>query len=70
MTGTPNGTAQADSKRAYGVRDLSDLVPGLNRTRVYEEIGRGTLRARKVGRRTIILAEDLAEYIASLPVAR
>jgi hypothetical protein len=34
---------------------------------VYEEIRAGRLKARKCGRRTVVLAADLREWLASLP---
>lgn len=37
------------------------------RTKVYDEIRKGRLRARKIGRRTIILDADLKDWLASLP---
>jgi hypothetical protein len=56
-------------KLAYSVDDLREVAQ-LNRSQAFEEIRRGVLRARKLGRRTVILAEDLADYLHSLPVAR
>ena len=49
-----------------------DDVPGLtggavSRTRVYEDMRAGQLRAKKVGRRTIIEAAEVRRYIASFP---
>ncbi len=38
-----------------------------SRTKIYEEIKSGKLKARKRGRSTIILAADLAAYLESLP---
>jgi excisionase family DNA binding protein len=40
---------------------------GIGRTAMYELINAGQLRARKRGRRTLILAEDLRRYLESLP---
>ena len=42
----------------------------LGRPTIYEALVAGRLRARKVGRRTIILEEDLREFLRSLPPAR
>lgn len=38
------------------------------RTSVYTAINAGSLKARKIGRRTIILDEDLRRWLASLPM--
>ena len=38
------------------------------RTTLYEEIKSGALAARKIGRRTIILDEDLRAWLAKLPM--
>ncbi|WP_258608517.1 DNA-binding protein [Mesorhizobium sp. AR10] len=40
---------------------------GLGRTSAFGEIKGGRLKARKVGRRTIILATDAETWAASLP---
>ena len=42
---------------------------GVGRTSIYEAIRAGALKARKLGRRTIILDEDLRAWLASLPLA-
>jgi hypothetical protein len=40
------------------------------RTFLYEQIANGRLAAKKSGRRTLILAEALADYCRNLPDAR
>jgi excisionase family DNA binding protein len=40
---------------------------GETRTKIYEALKTGALKAKKSGRRTLIPAECLREYIASLP---
>ena len=42
-------------------------IAGLGRTKIYEAIGSGALRARKFGKRRIILRSDLHEFLAALP---
>ncbi|HEY5126774.1 MAG TPA: helix-turn-helix domain-containing protein [Bradyrhizobium sp.] len=41
---------------------------GPGRTTAYQEIQAGRLRARKVGRRTIITEDDAEEWLQQLPV--
>ncbi|MGH1571921.1 excisionase family DNA-binding protein [Methylobacterium sp. P31] len=40
---------------------------GVGRTTIYEELARGRLRAKKLGRRTLILADDLKRWLEALP---
>ena len=40
---------------------------GIGRTKTYEEIKSGRLRVRKVGRRTIVTADDAEEWLSTLP---
>jgi hypothetical protein len=41
---------------------------GLGRTRAYEEIAAGRLKARKLGRRTLIAADDAEDWLGHLPM--
>ena len=41
-------------------------VSGISRTVLYEALKRGDLKARKSGRRTLIMRVDLEDYILSL----
>lgn len=43
---------------------------GIGRTAIYELINTGQLPARKRGRRTLILADDLQRCLKSLPSIR
>ena len=43
---------------------------GIGRTLLFRAIKQGRLRARKLGRRTIVTRDDLAEFLSSLPVKR
>lgn len=43
-------------------------VAGVGRTKIYEAIEDGRLKARKLGKRTIILRTDLQDFLQTLPV--
>ena len=43
------------------------LMVGCGRTSVHAHIRAGTLRAHKLGRRTIVLRQDLKEFLSALP---
>ena len=45
----------------------TEQVSGLGKTKIYEAIKSGRLKARKFGKRTIILPHELREFLASLP---
>jgi hypothetical protein len=51
---------------AYSIADCTKRGP-VGRSTIYKEIAAGRLKARKVGRRTIILVEDWQSYWAGLP---
>ena len=53
-------------KLAYTIDEAADQGAG-SRTIVYEAINSGALKAKKRGKRTIILAPDLIQYLESLP---
>jgi excisionase family DNA binding protein len=45
----------------------TEQVSGLGKTKLYEAIKTGRLKAHKFGKRTIILPHELREFLASLP---
>ncbi|MFC5068899.1 helix-turn-helix domain-containing protein [Flaviflagellibacter deserti] len=51
---------------AYHI-DEAAKVSGIGRSKIYEAVGEGALKAVKCGRRTLIKTEDLEAFIASLP---
>ncbi len=54
------------AKLAFTIDEAVEAGAG-GRTKIYEAINAGTLRAKKRGKRTVILAADLAHYLESLP---
>lgn len=64
----PLNTEDSMPKRSYDISELK-AAGGPGRTVAYAEIRSGRLKARKIGRRTVVLAEDLDAYLASLPEA-
>ena len=42
-------------------------IARIGRTKIYEAISSGKLKARKLGKRTLVLRADLQEFLASLP---
>jgi hypothetical protein len=55
------------SKLAHSIRELADNGP-IGRSSIYNQIAAGRLRARKIGRRTVILDEDWRAFLANTPV--
>lgn len=53
-------------KLAYTIKELEEAGGG-SRTKLYEAMNCGALRARKRGKSTIILADDAKAYLESLP---
>lgn len=50
----------------YTIHDFAKAF-GIGRTKLYEEINAGRLRARKAGKRTLILKTDADDWVNSLP---
>ena len=53
---------------AYSITEASE-VSRIGRTSIYEAISARELIARKHGRRTVILADDLRRWLQNLPLA-
>jgi excisionase family DNA binding protein len=51
-------------KLGYSVEEAAETM-GIGRTTVYELLGSGELDSIKVGRRRVILADDIRAYFAS-----
>jgi excisionase family DNA binding protein len=55
-------------KRAYSINEFCHVYE-LGRTKAYQEMNAGRLRAVKIGSKTIIRADDAEEWLANLTVA-
>ncbi|GLS29324.1 Helix-turn-helix domain-containing protein [Mesorhizobium albiziae] len=55
------------SKYAFSVNELVCEI-GIGKTKIYQEMRKGRIRARKSGRRTIVLASEVERYLRSLPL--
>ena len=44
-------------------------VASIGRTNIYQAITDGNLKARKCGKRTLVLRDDLRDFLTSLPGA-
>lgn len=62
---TPDPRALGLTKAAYAVRETLELL-SIGRTSLYAAIQRGELRSVKFGRRTLFLANDLANFLIAL----
>ena len=52
--------------RAFSIEQFCQRY-GVGRTKAYEEIKLGRLKARKIGRRTVILEDDAKVWLRRLP---
>jgi predicted DNA-binding transcriptional regulator AlpA len=55
------------NRLAYSIEELS-AGSGASRSKIYQEIASGRLKARKLGSRTIVLPQDGEEWLRSLPL--
>ena len=49
---------------AYSIKETCDLL-GLGKTRVYELVNAGDLQVKRIGRRTLVLADSLRALITA-----
>jgi excisionase family DNA binding protein len=63
-----NEKIQEVDRQALSIAEVSS-VSGLGRTKIYEAIATGSLKARKCGKRTLILPDDLRKFLTNLPQA-
>ena len=60
------GVTHTDEKEAFSVEEFCRRYP-IGKTRLYDEINRGNLQAKKLGRRTVIPAESARAWLRELP---
>jgi hypothetical protein len=65
-TSLPNKQTQNDPPLGRSIIDAG-IKAGVGRFSIYAAINSGALRARKIGRRTIILDADLASWLDAAP---
>ena len=53
-------------RKSHSIKQTCEET-GLGKTKVYELIGSGALKSRRVGRRRIVLDDELCEFLESLP---
>ena len=52
-------------KLSLSIED-TQAATGLGRTKLYSLINSGAIKARKIGRRTIIIKDDLEDFLSNL----
>jgi excisionase family DNA binding protein len=57
----------APTRAAYSVSEVLAMT-NLGRDKFYRLVREGKLPARKAGRRTLVLASDLDDFLKSLPI--
>jgi hypothetical protein len=60
-------TPQYKSPPGYNISDLARPKGPISRSEIYEAINRGALKAKKLGRRTIITHEAWNDFLSNLP---
>ena len=63
-----NGNAPSLQREGLSVAEACTIA-GIGRTKIYDAISCGALKARKFGKRRIILRSDLLTFLAALPEA-
>lgn len=54
-------------KAAYTIAEFTEAF-GIGKTKLFEEINTGRIKARKNGKRTIITAADAQAWLDALPI--
>jgi hypothetical protein len=61
-----NDSVTTMDKLGYSIRQALGLVPW-SRSKLYDEIKKGNLKVKKLGRRTVLTPDELRRYLAALP---
>jgi hypothetical protein len=64
-----DGSDQQLSKLALSIPEVVQ-ASGIGRTLVFSEMKAGRLVARKCGRRTVVLVDDLQNWLRAMPMSR
>jgi excisionase family DNA binding protein len=56
------------TREAFSIPEVC-AVAAIGRTKIYQAIADGSLKARKCGKRTIVLRNELRDFLTSLPGA-
>ncbi len=62
-------TSQVTGKLLFSVKEFCQMV-GIGRTTFYQELKNGRIRAKKLGRSTLIPKSELERFIKELPDVR
>jgi hypothetical protein len=63
----PANPVLAPGRLAYTIDELANAIGGAGRSKLYEEIRAGKLKAKKLGSRTIITTPAAHAYLDALP---
>lgn len=62
-------TGECIERAAYSVNEMLEAY-GIGRTKLYKEVAQGRLVARKLGIKTLFLAEDIEAWIRTWPTCK
>lgn len=59
-------TLDKSTRLAFSVDEAAEII-GVSRAKLYQLFSSGLIARRKIGSRTVILADDLARFLGGLP---
>ncbi len=66
QNGAASDIASIFTKALYNPEEAMDLI-GVSRPTLYREIKKGSLKLRKIGRKSVFHRDDLIHYVNDLP---